>query len=133
MIDGCRGSGRSSLRSGRDLQPPQALAELELSAQAVLLPREVDRALGWYVYLYAVSRAHVKANPGQGGIEIADSLKTDVGTIRLPMQEAPRRAQSANAGAAAGEEVLCGGWGIGTGEAERPRPLRRRRRSRAVV
>ena len=31
--------------------------------------------------------AHVKANPGQRGEQIASALKTDVGTMRLPMQK----------------------------------------------
>jgi len=57
--------------------------------------------------------AHVKSNPGQGAIEIADAVKTDVGTMRLPMQKLLAQGKVRTQGQRRGTKYFAGGAGGG--------------------
>jgi hypothetical protein len=63
--------------------------------------------------MQAALLAHVKSHPGQGAIEIADALKTDVGTMRLPMQKLLAERKVRTQGQRRGTKYFAAGGGSG--------------------
>jgi len=57
--------------------------------------------------------AFVKSNPGQGAIEIAAALKTDVGTLRLPMQKLLADRKVRTQGQRRGTKYFAASGGLG--------------------
>ncbi len=63
--------------------------------------------------------AHVKANPGMRGEQIAAALKTDVGTMRLPMKKLIAAGSVRTEGERRGMQYFAGGGG-GTTKSSKP-------------
>jgi len=64
--------------------------------------------------------AFVKANPGQGAIEIARAIKTDVDTMRLPMQKLLAQGKVRTQGQRRGTKYFAAGGGSGPAKATAP-------------
>jgi hypothetical protein len=62
--------------------------------------------------------AYVKANPGKRADQLAAALKTDVGTIRLPMQKLSVERRVRTEGQRRGMRYFAG---VGSGMAKRPK------------
>ena len=68
--------------------------------------------------MQATLLAHVKANPGQRGEQIASALKTDVGTMRLPMKKLIAARAVRTEGQRRGMMYFAGGGGGGPAKAK---------------
>jgi len=71
--------------------------------------------------------AFVKSNPGQGAIEIAAALKTDVGTIRLPMQKLLADRKVRTQGQRRGTKYFASGGGDSGSVKPKPAPTAKKK------
>jgi hypothetical protein len=75
--------------------------------------------------------AHVKANPGQRGEEIAKALRTDVGTMRLPMLALIEAKKVKTQGQRRGMRYFVAGASVPTAEKPAKKQARRGRKKQA--
>jgi len=91
-----------------------------LREQRILVHRLVElsakggkRDAGSLDEMGAALLAYVKANPGQGAIEIAHAVNTDLGTMRLPMQKLLAQGKVRTQGQRRGTKYFAAGGGSG--------------------
>lgn len=95
-------------------RPPKATGTVKRAAKGG------KRDAGSLDEMGATLLAHVKANPGQGGEQIASALGTDVGTMRLPMKKLIAAGSVRTEGQRRGMTYFAGGGGGGAPKKAKP-------------
>jgi hypothetical protein len=108
QVLGALGGGAAPARRGPG-RPPKA----EGGTQVRRAAKGGKRSSGSLDEMQATLLAHVKANPGQRGEQIAQALRTDVGTMRLPMKKLIAAGSVRTEGQRRGMSYFAGGGGGG--------------------